>query len=181
MVLAGLALLSGLNPAAGRHPLARIVLGPGGHHPDARAAAAQQCADPYPAIRDPANPLDLPARPGPNPHRRLRHNRRLAHKVALLEKIADQPEAQRFSLYSAGGGSGAVFAQVEKIFCHNMTADRGTIPIITTYFLYQVGYCETRSEIISHRPTFERQVNEMVSEARNANARLGPHYPRRPY
>jgi hypothetical protein len=95
--------------------------------------------------------------------RKLKHNRALARKVALLEKIADQPEAQRFSLYSAGGGPGAVFAQVQKIFCHNMTADPGSIPIITTYFLYQAGYCETSSEIVAHRPTFERQVNEMVA------------------
>ena len=96
-------------------------------------------------------------------HRKLAHNRALARKVALLEKIADQPEAQRFSLFSAGGGPGAVFGQVQKIFCHNLTADVGTIPIITTYFLYQAGYCETSSEIIAHRPTFERQVNEMVA------------------
>jgi hypothetical protein len=95
--------------------------------------------------------------------RKLKHNRALARKVALLEKIADQPEAQRFSLYSAGGAPGAIFAQVQKIFCHNVTADPGTIPIITTYFLYQSGYCETSSEIVAHRPTFERQVNEMVA------------------
>ncbi|MGN6870797.1 MAG: glycoside hydrolase family 6 protein [Solirubrobacteraceae bacterium] len=103
-------------------------------------------------------------------HRRLARNHKLARKVQLLEKIADQPEAQRFSLYSAGGGPGAIFAQVQKIFCHNMTADPGSIPIITTYFLYQAGYCETSSEIISHRPTFERQVNEMVQGIENRPA-----------
>jgi endoglucanase len=183
-----------------------------GRAPRAHQADAQQCADPYPATRDPSNPLDLPVSPGADPltganffvdgprhgeaagaiaqllgvsptrygdslswasfkarlahgrlHRKLQHNRALARKVALLEKIADQPEAQRFSLYSAGGGPGAIFAQVQKIFCHNMTADPGSIPIITTYFLYQDGYCETAGEIIAHRPTFERQVNEMVA------------------
>jgi endoglucanase len=183
-----------------------------GQPPGAYQALVQQCPDPYPATRDPANPLDLPASPGADPlngarffvdgprhgeaagaiaqllgidptryrddfswakfkarlehgrlHRKLQHNRRLAGKVALLEKIADQPEAQRFSRYSAGGGPGAIFAQVQKIFCHNMTADPGAIPIITTYFLYQAGYCETSSEIVSNRPTFERQVNEMVA------------------
>ena len=96
-------------------------------------------------------------------HRKLVHSRALARKVNLLEKLADQPEAQRFSLYSAGGGPGAIFAQTQKIFCHNMTADPGSIPIITTYFLYQAGYCETSGEIVAHRPTFERQVNEMVA------------------
>jgi endoglucanase len=100
----------------------------------------------------------------------MAHNRQLARKVGLLEKIADQPEAQRFSLYSSGGGPGAIFAQVQKIFCHNMTADPGSIPIITTYFLYQAGYCETASEIVSHRPTFERQVNEMVQGIQNRPA-----------
>jgi endoglucanase len=99
----------------------------------------------------------------PRLHRKLTHNRGVARKVALLEKIGNEPEAQRFSLYSEGGGPGAVFAQVQKIFCHNMTADPGTVPIITTYFLYQAGYCETSSEIVAHRPTFERQVNEMVA------------------
>jgi hypothetical protein len=35
--------------------------------PRGHAAAAQQCPDPYPATRDPANPLDLPTAPGPDP------------------------------------------------------------------------------------------------------------------
>jgi hypothetical protein len=190
-----------------------------GSAPTAHPAAAQQCADPYPATRDPSNPLDLATAPGANPltganffvdgprhgsaagaiaqllgmdptrykdgdswatfkanlthgrlARKLAHNKALARKVHLLEKIADQPEAQRFSLYSSGGGPGAIFAQVQKIFCHNLTADPGSIPIITTYFLYQAGYCETSSEIVSHRPTFERQVNEMVQGIENRPA-----------
>ena len=200
-LLGAVALAGALSaPAAARRP------------PRAQQAAAQQCPDPYPAARDPSNPLDLPTAPGADPlagarffvdgprhgeaagaiarllgidptrykdsfswagfkarlehgrlHRKLAHNRTLAHRVALLEKIADQPEAQRFSRYSAGGGPGAIFAQVQKIFCHNMTADPGSIPIITTYFLYQAGPCETRSEIVFHRATFERQVSEMVA------------------
>lgn len=103
-------------------------------------------------------------------HRKLARNKRLARKVALLSKLAAEPEGQRFSLYSAGGGPGAIFAQVQKIFCHNLTADPGSIPIITTYFLYQAGYCESSSEIIDHRPTFERQVNEMVQGIENRPA-----------
>jgi endoglucanase len=185
----------------------------------AHAAYAQQCADPFPATRNPSNPLDLPTAPGPNPltgarffvdgprhgeaagaivqllglnpdnfgdsyswarfkaslaqgrlERKLKRNHALARKVALLEKLADEPEAQRFSLYSAGGGPGAIFAQVQKIFCHNLTADPGSIPIITTFFLYQAGYCETSSEIVDHRPTFERQVDEMVAGIENRPA-----------
>jgi endoglucanase len=83
-------------------------------------------------------------------------------QAALLAKIADQPEANRFSLYSGGGGPGAIYGQVHKIVCDNMAADPGTIPIFTTYFLYQAGYCETRSEILDHRGTFQRQINEMA-------------------
>ncbi len=210
-LLGAAGLTSWLAPpaAAGRVPRA----------PRAHAAYAQQCADPYPATRDPSNPLDLPTPPGANPlngaqffvdgprhgaaagaiekllgvdptrqsaseswadfkaklahgrlHRKLQHNHRLARKVHLLEKIADQPEAQRFSRYSGGGGPGAIFGQVQKIFCHNLTADPGTIPIFTTYFLYQAGYCESSSEIVSNRPTFERQVNEMVQGIENRPA-----------
>ena len=103
-------------------------------------------------------------------HRKLARNHALAAKVALLEKIANQPEAQRFSLYSAGGGPGAIFAQVQKIFCHNLTADPGSIPIITTFFLYQAGYCETSSEILANQPTFERQVSEMAAGIENRPA-----------
>jgi endoglucanase len=191
----------------------------GARPPQAHAAYAQQCADPYSATRDPSNPLDMPTAPGPDPlagasffvdgplrgeaagaivkllhlnpnhyganyswarfgadlaggklHSRLSRDHALAHKVTLLEKLAAEPEAQRFSLYSGGGGPGAVFGHVQKIFCHNLTADPGTVPIITTYFLYQAGYCESSSEIIAHRPTFERQVNEMVAGIENRPA-----------
>ena len=95
-------------------------------------------------------------------HRPLAANPGLAYQVRMLSKLAEQPEEQRFSLGAGGGGPGATFAQVEKILCHNMTADPGTIPIITTFFLYQAGYCETREQILAHRPTFERQIDEMV-------------------
>jgi endoglucanase len=97
------------------------------------------------------------------PHRKLKRNPGLARKVRLLEKIAVEPEANRFSLYSAGGGPGAIGAQVRKIFCGNLRADPGSIPIITTYFLYQQGYCESAQQIVASRPRFQRQVNEMVA------------------
>lgn len=187
--------------------------------PRATLADAQQCPDPYPVTRDPANPLDLPSTPGADPltgaryfvdgprhgeaagaiakllglnpdrykdgyswarfqsslqtgklARKLRRDPKLAGKVRLLEMVASQPEAQRFSLFSAGGGPGAIFAQVQKIFCDNMTADPGSIPIITTYFLYQAGYCESSSEIVAHRPTFERLVKEMAAGIANRPA-----------
>ena len=93
---------------------------------------------------------------------KLRHHPGLARKVQLLEKIAAEPEANRFSLYSGGGGPGAVYGQVHKILCHNLAADPGSVPIFTTFFLYQAGYCESAGQILANRPTFERQVNEVA-------------------
>ena len=36
------------------------------------------------------------------------------------------------------------------------------MPVFTTFFLYQAGYCETKSQILSHRATFERQIDEVA-------------------
>jgi endoglucanase len=94
----------------------------------------------------------------------------LRWKVNMLEKIAERPEAQRFSMYNQGGGPGAIYSQVQKIFCHNLTADPGSIPIISTFFLYQQGYCETAQQILDSRPTFERQINEMADGTGNRPA-----------
>jgi hypothetical protein len=195
--------------------LASATVSPGrsGVRARAHAAQAQQCAEPYPAQRDPTNPLDLAAPPGPEPlngasfyvpgprkgsaagaiaqlvgvnpatqpvseswadfeHKlstgRLAHklatHPALAHQVAELSKIASEPEAQRLSIYSEGGGPGAIFAQTEKIFCSNLTADPGTIPIFNTYFLHPaLGGCPTTAQINAYMPTFQRRVNEMAA------------------
>ncbi len=192
--------------AAARGPVAHASasLAPG---------SAQQCAEPYPAQRDPANPLDLPVAPGSDPltganffvdgpahgaaagaiaqllglnpkslpnseswaqlqaqlqsgplAAQLAANPSLAQQVAELSKIAAQPEAQRFSIYSMGGGPGAIFKQAEKIFCSNMTADPGSIPIITTYFLHPaLGGCPSAAQIQAYGPTFQRRVDEMAA------------------
>ncbi|MGH2915449.1 MAG: glycoside hydrolase family 6 protein [Solirubrobacteraceae bacterium] len=186
----------------------------------AKASAAvgpryvQQCPEPYSAVRDPSNPLALPAAPGADPltgasffvdgprkgaaagaiaqllsinpptlpvseswasfDRQLQPggslgaalaaNPTLAGQVAELSKIASQPEAQRFSIYSEGGGPGAIFAQAEKIFCSNLTADPGTIPIINTYFLHPaLGGCPTPRQVRAYAPVFHRRVNEMAA------------------
>jgi endoglucanase len=93
---------------------------------------------------------------------RLAGNPGLRRKVALLEKIASQPEEQRFSLYSGGGGPGAIEGQVQKIVCSNLSADPDAIPIFTTFFLYQAGYCESRAQILAHRSAFQRQIDELA-------------------
>ncbi len=94
-------------------------------------------------------------------HARLVGHRWLRWRVEELEKIAAQPEVQRFSIYSEGGGPGAIFAQAEKIFCHNMTADPGSIPIINTYFLHPATPpCPNASELQAIGPDFRRRVDE---------------------
>jgi endoglucanase len=96
-------------------------------------------------------------------HRRLVHDPGLAYKVHLFEKIADQPEAQRFSAFSGGGGPGAILKHVQKIFCHNLKADPGTIPIISTYFAHPgVGPCARRYAIEAAVPKFRRWIDELV-------------------
>jgi hypothetical protein len=189
-----------------------VLAGPAAaaHGPRAHTAYAQQCADPYPATRNPANPLDLPTSPGRDPltganfftpgpahgsaasaiaqlvglnpkamatdeswasfdrnltsgplSRKLSGS--LAYQVHQLSVIASQPEAQRFSIYSEGGGPGAIFGQVQKIFCTNITADPGSIPIFNTYFMHAaLGGCPTASEILAAGPVFRRRVDEMA-------------------
>src|ERR1019366_10058720 len=58
-LLGGLALLGILIPAT--------VATADAHPARAHTASAQQCAEPFPAQRDPSNPLDLPGAPGADP------------------------------------------------------------------------------------------------------------------
>jgi endoglucanase len=177
----------------------------------AHTAFAQQCPDPYPAQRDPSNPLDLPVAPGSNPLNGAKFfvpgpakgaaakaiaqlvglnpdnldrseswatfqrdltsgplsskvHGNVAYKVNELSKIASQPEAQRFSIFSGGGGSGALFGQVQKIICKNIAADPGSIPIFNTYFMHPaLGGCPTTQQILAERPAFRRQVDEVAA------------------
>ena len=200
-----LALLIGLSLVLASSAFSRA-------HPAHAAGYRQQCPEPYPATRNPSNPLDLSTAPGPDPLNgakfyvpgpakgaaagaiaqlvglnpktmpvneswaqfqsdlssgslgaKLASNPGLAHQVAELSKIASQPEAQRLSIYSEGGGPGAIFGQAEKIYCSNLQADPGSIPIFNTYFLHaKLGGCPTPAEVRRYTPTFHRQVNEMA-------------------
>jgi endoglucanase len=96
---------------------------------------------------------------------RLQHNRRLRFEVLQLSKIAAQPEVQRISAYSRGGGPGAVFLQTQKIICKNITADPGSIPIINTYFLHPgiKTHCPRPAQVRAAAPVFTRRVNELVA------------------
>jgi hypothetical protein len=95
----------------------------------------------------------------------------LAYQVHQLSMIASQPEAQRFSIYSEGGGPGAIFGQVQKIFCNNIKADPGSIPIFNTYFMHAaLGGCPTVAEIRADGPVFRRRVDEMAEGIANRPA-----------
>jgi endoglucanase len=97
-------------------------------------------------------------------HARLAHNPKLAHQVALLSKIAAQPQSQRISSASAGGSPAGIFAQTEKIFCSVLPADPGTIPIFTTYFLHAtLGGSPTAGQVRGYMPLFEQRVNAMAA------------------
>jgi endoglucanase len=94
---------------------------------------------------------------------KLAHNKGLARKVALLSKIAAEPDVQRISIFSMGGGPGAIFAQTEKVICNNIQSDPGSIMAFNTYFLHPtLGGCANAAQINAYMPTFKRQINEMA-------------------
>ncbi|HEX3974743.1 MAG TPA: glycoside hydrolase family 6 protein [Solirubrobacteraceae bacterium] len=94
---------------------------------------------------------------------KLAHNKGLARKVAELSKIASQPDVQRISIYSMGGGPGAIFGQTQKVICQNITADPGSVMMFNTYFLHPtLGGCANASQINAYMPTFKRQIAEMA-------------------
>jgi hypothetical protein len=97
-------------------------------------------------------------------HTKLAHNAKLARKVALLTKIAAQPQAQRISSVAAGGTPAGIFAQTEKIFCSVVPADPGSIPIFTTDFLHPtLGSSPTRAQVQNYMPLFEKRVDAMAA------------------
>jgi endoglucanase len=84
--------------------------------------------------------------------------------VALLSKIASQPESQRISIFSEGGSPAGIFGQTQKILCSNLTADPGSIPVFTTYFLHPaVGGCATKHQLSAAGPEFRGRVDAMAA------------------
>ncbi len=95
----------------------------------------------------------------------------LAWRIRMLEKIAAQPEADRISAHAEGGTPTGTYSMTQKLFCHNFTADPGSIPIISTYFLHEVlGGCPTLAAIDAYRPLFEAQINAMAQGTGNRPA-----------
>jgi endoglucanase len=104
-------------------------------------------------------------------HSELARNPGLAFKVQMLEKIAAQPEVQRFSAYSQGGSPAGIYNQAIKIFCHNVTADPDTIPIINTYFLHPAaGACPTPSRLRAAGGLFRARIDAVARATENRPA-----------
>lgn len=104
--------------------------------------------------------------PGGSLNGKLVGNPQLAAKVALLSQIADQQETQNLSLYSQGGGPGAIYSQVQKILCHSLTADPNpyTVPVFSTFFIYPSGqFCPALSALLANTETFKRQIGEVAA------------------
>jgi hypothetical protein len=96
--------------------------------------------------------------------RRIASDPSLARRVNALAKIAAQPEVQRLSAFSRGGGPGGVFLQAEKLLCKNITADPNSVPILNTYFLHPAaGPCPTPGALRGAVPVFQRRVNEFAA------------------
>ena len=94
---------------------------------------------------------------------RLNADPGLASKVRDLEKIAVEPEPQRFSAYAQGGTPKGEYSQAIKIFCHNMTADPGTIPIVNTYFLHPAaGACPTPARLRAAGALFRARIDAIA-------------------
>jgi hypothetical protein len=84
-------------------------------------------------------------------------------QIELLEKIAAEPSAVRISAYSSGGTPKAIYAQTRELYCNNLRADPGSIPIISTYFLHAVlGGCSSTAQIHAYAPTFKAQINALA-------------------
>jgi endoglucanase len=99
---------------------------------------------------------------------RLKNDSGLAYKVRDLEKIAVEPEPQRFSAYAQGGTPKGEYSQAIKIFCHNLTADPGTIPIINTYFLHPAaGACPTPAKLRAAGPLFRARIDAIARATGN--------------
>lgn len=95
-------------------------------------------------------------------HLQLLANPALATKVAMLEKIAAQPEAQRFSAFMHGGTPAGILAQVNKVFCNNLTADPGAIPVINTYFAHELVKVCSHAGIAAELPAFRSDIDAMA-------------------
>jgi hypothetical protein len=92
---------------------------------------------------------------------KLASDSQLASEVSLLSLIAREPVGSRFSVYTAGGGPGAIESQLNKFLCRMHTVAPNAIPLLSTYFLLHGPGCPTESA--SDKAVFERRVNEFAA------------------
>ena len=96
-------------------------------------------------------------------HARLAADSALARQVRELSLVASQPEVQRIWSNSWGGTPAGIFKQTQKLVCHNLRADPGSIPIINTYFLHPtLGGCPTPAAVRAYMPLFRARVSAMA-------------------
>jgi endoglucanase len=102
----------------------------------------------------------------------LAGNSGLAAKVHDLEKIASEPAANRFSVFSQGGSPAGIYSQAIKIFCHNLQADPGSVPILTTYFLHQStpDHCPPPKMLRAAQPLFKQRIDAVARATGNRPA-----------
>jgi hypothetical protein len=56
-----------------------------------------------------------------------------------------------------------IFKQTQKVLCQNTTADRGTIPFLSTDFLHAtLGGSPTTAQMASYGPLFRARVDAMA-------------------
>jgi endoglucanase len=89
----------------------------------------------------------------------------LANEVALLSLIAQEPIGNRFSSYTAGGGPGAIYSQLNKFLCRVHAVAPNAIPLLSTYFLLHTAGCPT--ETATDAAVFKRRVDEFVAGVAN--------------
>lgn len=148
------------NPLAGVNPLAGarfFVDGPGTNRGLAASAIAHE-------IRRSANSFGEISWARFKKYVDSRHlSAGVAHRVHLLEKIGDQAEVKRFSIFSAGGGPGAINSQVQKLLCRMEKTDPTTDALISTYFLKHGGSCGSLRQTGHDADVFRRHIDELAS------------------
>jgi len=84
----------------------------------------------------------------------------VGNEVALLEKIADQPETAKFTIYNRGGAPNEIYISTRNYICR---VPRGQVAILTTYYLKHQGDCATDFELPADQALFEARVNATAS------------------
>jgi endoglucanase len=80
----------------------------------------------------------------------------VAANVALLEKIANEPETAKFTIYNRGGAPDQIFISASNYICR---VPPGQVAVLTTYYLKHQADCKTDVETPADQSLFEQRVN----------------------